>query len=365
MESLVIDKLFGGIYKNKKVLITGHTGFKGSWLALWLQRMGAQVYGLALEPETNPNHYSLLNLQIESSIQDINDFDQVNKIVKRIKPDIIFHLAAQPLVRLSYLDPVNTFQTNVMGTVNILQACRNVPNLKAIVIITSDKCYENKEWIWGYRENETMGGRDPYSASKGCTELVVSAFRESFFDQPDMPLLSSARAGNVIGGGDWAKDRILTDLVSATSNAESLFLRYPHATRPWQFVLEPLSGYLTLGWRMLEGKKGFDGAWNFGPNKENNVSVIELVQEAKKNWDEIKYDVDRENHPHEAGFLMLDSTKADKLLNWRPVWGFSKTVKHTIDWYKEFYQNNKIISDEILLKYIHEATNQELIWCKE
>src|SRR3990172_3589879 len=245
MENLEINKLFGGIYKGKKILVTGHTGFKGSWLIYWLQRMGANVFGLALEPSTNPNHLELLNFSYASYIQDINDIDNVKRILTQVDPEIIFHLAAQPLVRLSYEQPYQTYLTNVMGTVNLLEASRNLKNIKVIIVVTSDKCYENKEWIWGYRENDPMGGKDPYSSSKGCAELVTAAFRSSFFNSEAQSAhgvaLASARAGNVIGGGDWAEDRLVPDIVRAFAAGTPAVIRRPDSIRPWQHVLEPLS----------------------------------------------------------------------------------------------------------------------------
>jgi len=364
MESVVMENLFGGIYKGIKVLITGHTGFKGSWIALWLEKMGAELYGISLEPPTQPNHYDLLSLNIQSFTQDINDYNKLNTIIKNISPEIIFHLAAQPLVRQSYSEPLYTLETNIIGTANILESVKNLPDLKAVVVITSDKCYENKEWVWGYRENESMGGKDPYSASKGCAELITSAYRNSFFAESNGALICTARAGNVIGGGDWASGRIISDIVEAVSNSSKVFLRYPNATRPWQYVLEPLSGYLTLGWKLLKGEKDKADAWNFGPNMENNVTVLELVKEAQKTWDKILFDFDKNNNLSEAGFLMLDSSKAIKLLDWHPVWGFSKTVSYTMQWYKEFYQNNKVISEKILTDYITSAKELRLVWCR-
>jgi CDP-glucose 4,6-dehydratase len=368
MEKLEIDHLFGGIYKGQKVLITGHTGFKGSWLSFWLKKLGADVYGLALDPPTQPNHFDLLNLDVNSYIQDIRDLQKVKEIVKAINPTIIFHLAAQPIVRFSYQDPVSTYMTNVMGTVNVLEAARNLSELKAVLVITSDKCYENKEWAWGYRENEPMGGRDPYSSSKGCVELITAAYRSSYFHPEKYGLehrvlLASVRAGNVIGGGDWAEDRIVPDIVKATDRNEDVILRYPEATRPWQHVLEPLSGYLTLGWQLLKDKREFAESWNFGPAYGNNVTVLDLVRESQKNWNRINYLLDNKQHPHEAGVLMLDSTKAIKYLKWEPVWDFRKTIKYTITWYKEFYDNGNIISEDNLRQYINDAKVKSVSWC--
>jgi CDP-glucose 4,6-dehydratase len=367
MEIMEMKTLFGGIYKGKKVLVTGHTGFKGSWLAYWLGQMGADVFGIALEPPTQPNHISNLSLNLKSTILDINDKDKLEDVLVEINPDIVFHLAAQPLVRLSYDQPYETYLTNIIGTVNVLNACRKADNLKAIIIVTSDKCYDNKEWIWGYRENEAMGGKDPYSASKGCAEIVTASFRDSFFN-PDTfgdkhhVLIASGRAGNVIGGGDWAQDRIVTDMIKAASTGGTIFLRYPNATRPWQHVLEPISGYLMLGWRLLEGRKEFSGAWNFGPDDDHNVPVLELVKEATSVWQSIKYDFEKSPQPHEAGFLMLDSTKAKKLLKWSAVWSFKTTVQQTIHWYQEFYNNKQVLTMTNLEKYIGDAHKKGLAW---
>lgn len=364
MESVVMENLFGGMYKGKKVLITGHTGFKGSWLVYWLQLLGAKLYGISLPPPTIPNHYDLLSLEIVSYNHDINDLFKMKEILQTINPDIIFHLAAQPIVRLSYSDPVTTYMTNIMGTVNILEAARHVTNLKAIVAITSDKCYENKEWVWGYRENDPMGGRDPYSSSKGCAELVLNAYRKSYFDTTENTLVASARAGNVIGGGDWAQDRIITDVVTAASYRKKVYLRFPNATRPWQFVLEPLSGYLTLGGQLLLGNREYAQGWNFGPYVENNISVLDLVKASQEYWNKIKIDYDKNPSPYEASFLMLDSSKAIKLLNWKPVWGVRKTIENTIKWYRSYYEKNIIITNEILNCYCIDATECGLKWTK-
>ncbi len=362
MENLEMNNLFGGIYKNRRVLITGHTGFKGSWLSYWLNLMGAEVFGISLDPPTKPSHFDHLDFKIESYIQDINNFKETKQIIKKIDPEVIFHLAAQPLVRLSYQEPISTLATNIIGTANMLECAKSLSKLRAVIVVTSDKCYENNEWMWGYRENEAMGGKDPYSASKGCAEIVTSAYRNSFFSQSGSALIASARAGNVIGGGDWAKDRILTDIVVAASKDENVFLRFPNATRPWQYVLEPLSGYLALGWHLLEGKRFAAESWNFGPNNESNVSVKDLVNEATKHWNKIKFDFDKGKHPHEAGFLMLDSSKASKLIHWKPVWEFKATVKHTIDWYKAFYETGQLLTDNVLRKYIADAKKSNIPW---
>jgi len=365
LETLEMKQLFGNIYKNKNVLVTGHTGFKGSWLTLWLNKLNANVYGIALPPPTQPNHFDLIDNKIESYLQDICNLSIIKKIMHKINPEIIFHLAAQPLVKYSYQEPVFTYMTNIMGTVNILEIAKTLKRIKAIIIITSDKCYENKEWIWSYRENESMGGADPYSSSKACAELITSAYRSSFFNSPNSAIIASARSGNVIGGGDWANDRIMTDIIRSANTGKPVKLRYPHATRPWQHVLEPLSGYLMLGWKLLKGKNEFSGGWNFGPTNENNVTVLELVLESKRNWEKIRYDFDKKENFHESNYLMLDSTKANKLLNWKPVWNFEKTVKNTMHWYKKYYENNTVISEEILNNYILDARYQKLIWCEK
>ncbi len=357
--------MFNNIYSGKRVLITGHTGFKGSWLSLWLIKLGAKVIGYSLAPPTTPNHFELLKLDMVSIIGDIRDREKVNSTFKAYKPDIVFHLAAQPLVRYSYINPVETFETNVMGTINIFEACKNTDTVRAIVNITSDKCYENREWVWGYRESDPMGGYDPYSASKGCAELVTSSYRNSFFN-PSPPLtfspshnsilLASARAGNVIGGGDWAEDRLIPDIMRAISKNEKVIIRNPKATRPWQHVLEPLSGYLMLGQTLLEGRKEFAEGWNFGPDDESNINVINVVESIKQSWNKIEYEIrENANNPHEAGLLKLDCSKAHSRLGWRPVWDIKKALETTTKWYKEFYENGKITSLDDLDKYIEDA----------
>lgn len=369
MENMGLSGLFGDIYRGKKVLLTGHTGFKGSWLLYWLTSMGAQVKGIALQPKTKPSHINSIKANYTEDLLNINDRPKLERAIIDFNPEIIFHLAAQALVRTSYEDPVETYMTNVMGTVNILDIARKLSNLKAIVVVTSDKCYDNKEWLWGYRENDPMGGKDPYSSSKGCAELVTAAFRHSYFNTDDygvkhQVLLASVRAGNVIGGGDWAPDRIVPDIVRAVSAGEKLFLRYPNATRPWQHVLEPLSGYLLLGWQLMEGKSGFAEGWNFGPEIQNNVSVVDLVKEAVVTWPSIQYEIKQGDFHHEAGYLMLDSSKAKKLLNWNTVWDFRQTVKYTIDWYREYYDNKTLNTASDLERFIKDASKQSLIWTR-
>jgi len=370
MENMVKTALFNGVYEGKKVFITGHTGFKGSWLAYWLQQLGADVTGLALKPATNPNHYELLNLKCKNIYADIRDKNALINAIQSAKPEIILHLAAQALVRDSYADPVGTYETNVIGTMNLLETARNCPSIRAIVVVTSDKCYENREWLWGYRENEALGGKDPYSSSKACAELVTAAYRHSFFNtakygKEHNVLIASVRAGNVIGGGDWASDRIVPDMVKSAAKNEKLLIRNPQATRPWQHVLEPLSGYLLVGQHLLEENVSAAEAWNFGPNVENNIPVLDLVKESQKYWDSIDFTLDSaKDSPHEATFLMLDSAKANKLLHWRPIWNFEETVETSINWYRNYYEKNAISTESDLDSYISKARSINAIWTK-
>lgn len=354
-------KHFNNIYNDKKVLLTGHTGFKGSWLSLWLQELGAKVIGYSLAPDTKPNHFELLNLDMISVIGDIRNRDQLNKVFAEHQPDIVFHLAAQPLVRYSYDNPHETFESNVMGTINIFEAVKKTPSVKAIVNITSDKCYDNKEWVWGYRENDPMGGYDPYSASKGCAELVTRSYQNSFFNKATYgknhnTLLASVRAGNVIGGGDWARDRLIPDIVKATHKNEKVVIRNPHATRPWQHVLDPLSGYLLIGQKLLEGNVACAEGWNFGPSDEGALTVGQVITKAKGCWDKIDYQIQEDsNNPHEAGYLKLDCSKAHIKLCWDSVWDSQTVIKRTMEWYRQFYVHDAIISYEDLKAFIASA----------
>ena len=366
---MVMQKLFSGIYKDKKVFVTGHTGFKGSWLVFWLEQLGADVLGYSLEPNTNPNHFSLLNLNCKSVIGDIRDFEKLSKVISDFKPDIVFHLAAQPLVRRSYNEPIYTLEVNIIGTAKLLEACKKVDSIKAIVNITSDKCYENKEWVWGYREIDPMGGYDPYSASKGCAEIVTSSYRNSYFNLNKYKiehnvLLASCRAGNVIGGGDWSEDRLIPDIMRAASKNESVLIRNPQAIRPWQHVLESLSGYLMLGQKLLEGKKEFAEGWNFGPNNEEIFTVYELIEKMKNVWDKINYRFldDKSLKLHESKLLKLDCSKAFNILKWKPVWDIDTAIEKTVNWYKAFYEKNKILTSEDLESYINDAKKKNLGW---
>lgn len=362
--------MFCSIYNNKKILITGHTGFKGSWLSFWLMKLGADIVGYSLRPNTVPSHYKLLDLDIKSEIGDIRNRENLEDIIKKNKPDIIFHLAAQPLVRLSYSIPLETLYTNIIGTANLLDVCRKVDSVKALVNVTSDKCYNNKEWVWGYRENDEMGGYDPYSVSKGCSELITSSFRSSFFNINDYKkkhntLVASCRAGNVIGGGDWAIDRLIPDIMTATALGTPIDIRNPHSIRPWQHVLEPLSGYLMVGQKLLEGKKEYAESWNFGPGDQGNITVGKVAESLIKHWDKIKLKFNSDiDAPHEACLLKLDCSKANYKLKWRSVWNAEETLKRTAKWYKTFYEDNFVNTASDLDKYIEDSQNQELEWIK-
>ena len=330
-----VDRTF---WKDKRVFLTGHTGFKGSWLSLWLEDMGALVKGYSLEPYTKPNLFEVAKVSsgIESEFGDIRDYDKLKSSITSFSPDIILHLAAQPLVRDSYEDPLGTYETNVMGTANLLQACRELPSLKSIVIVTTDKCYENREWEWGYRENEAMGGYDPYSSSKGCAELVTSAFRRSFFQSTDVAI-ASARAGNVIGGGDWSKDRLIPDVLRSYNQGDQVIIRNPKATRPWQHVIEPLSGYLFLAEELYNKGQAFAEPFNFGPRDEDCQSVESILNTINVNWEDCPgWKLDDEANPHEARFLKLDISKAKDKLNWTPKWNLESTIRRIVDWNTAF-----------------------------
>lgn len=359
--------LFGGIYNGKKVLITGHTGFKGSWLTLWLKEMGADVVGYSLEAPSTPNHFELLGLDIPTITGDIRDSEKLSQAINEHKPDIVFHLAAQALVRDSYTSPVDTFSTNVMGTVNVLEACR-LANIGAVINVTSDKCYHNQEIDRAYTEEDALGGHDPYSASKGCAEIVGNSYRLSFFNPTTYAskhhtLLADVRAGNVIGGGDWAKDRLIPDCMRAAHEGRSVTIRNPNATRPWQHVLEPLSGYLHIGWRLLSKEPDFAHNWNFGPNENASVPVKEILDGLKHHWDAINIVIDQDpNQPHEATLLKLDSTKARTKLNWRPVWDKDQTLNKTAVWYKTYYDSRALLTRDDLQSYIDDAKKLKVGW---
>lgn len=335
---MAIDKNF---WKNRRVFLTGHTGFKGGWLSLWLHDLGALITGFALEAEplSMYNSASLSSLFTKSITGDIRDAQALEHAMKECNPEIVIHMAAQPLVQHSYRDPVGTYSTNVMGTVHVLEAARKIGSVKSILNITTDKCYENNEWIWAYRENEPMGGYDPYSSSKGCAELVSSAYRRSFFDGKGVAL-ATARAGNVIGGGDWAQNRIVPDAMRSFAAGETLIVRNPNSIRPWQHVLEPIAGYILLCQQLTLEPVSFTGAWNFGPLNSNAQPVSVLADIMSDAWGEkAAWTTDNSVHPHEAHFLKLDSSKANHYLQWKPVWQLDRSLRETVAWYKAW--NNK------------------------
>ena len=361
---------FKTAFSNKTVLITGHTGFKGAWLTAWLRQLGANVVGVALEPPTEPSHFSAVRLsdQIQDLRIDIRDRENIEKAVITAQPDYVFHLAAQALVRRSYIDPLETWSINVLGTLNLIESLRKLEKPCAAVIITSDKCYDNVEWVWGYRETDAMGGPDPYSASKGAAELAIRSHIKSFFSDPNCNVrIASARAGNVIGGGDWAADRIVPDCVHAWAKNSIVELRSPYSTRPWQHVLEPLSGYLTLAIALSLRSEMHGEAFNFGPLSLQNHTVIELVREMATHWNQVRWEdvSNTAGGPYESGLLKLNCDKSLHFLEWRAVMDFKKTVQLTAEWYKTFYQNPKEIAEltnSQILAYSNIAKEQGLSW---
>ena len=363
------SELFGGTFAGRRVLVTGHTGFKGSWLCEWLLSMGAEVSGFALEPPTNPSLFQDLGLAARIAthrIGDVRDGEELRRFVTEVRPEVVFHLAAQPLVRLSYEQPVETYATNVMGTVNLLEAIRGCESIRVLVNVTSDKCYENRETGQAYRETDAMGGWDPYSSSKGCAELVTSAYRRSFFGEGSPVRIASARAGNVIGGGDWAVDRIVPDCIRALTAGEPIMVRDPEAVRPWQHVLEPLSGYLHLASRLLKGGPRFDGPWNFGPEEHGTVRVREVVDAIVDAWGSGSWTTPAGSgeQPHEAHLLALDITKAREELGWRPLYDVAAAVRMTAGWYAERYAgcDATALTRGQIDDYVDEARRQNAAW---
>ncbi len=333
-----------GFWRGKRVFLTGHTGFKGSWLSLWLNSLGVKVYGYALAPATAPALFSVagVNQDVVSKTGDVTNAEELKTAIDSTKPEIVFHLAAQSLVRPAYANPVSTYATNVMGTVHLLESIRHTSGVKVVVVITSDKCYENREWVWGYRENDPMGGYDPYSNSKGCAELVSAAYRSSFFPperySEHSVALATARAGNVIGGGDWAKDRLIPDLMRAFSDGQVVEIRNPKAIRPWQHVLEPLHGYLLLAEALYQRGPEFAESWNFGPDEGDARPVQWIADRMTSHWGGAKWRLAAGDHPHEAGLLRLDTSKARSRLGWRPKLELSEALSMTIDWYREVHK---------------------------
>ncbi len=369
-----MPKISHKIYKNKKVLVTGHTGFIGSWLSLWLVEIGAEVIGYSLEPPTKPSLFNVLGLKDKISshvIGDVRDEKHLSSVMKRCQPEFVYHLAAQSLVRTSYKEPKLTYETNVMGTINVLETIRTVGGVKVCIIFTSDKCYENKEWVYGYRENDPMGGYDPYSSSKGCAELTISAYRQSFFNPKEFNkhgvAVASIRAGNVIGGGDWQKDRLFPDCIKALGKGKRIILRNPQAIRPWQYVLEPVSGYLWLGALMYQNGIAYSDAWNFGPAHGEIVSVEQATNLIIKHWGKGSYSVDTSEQPHEARLLKLDCSKIHAMLNWQSIYDIHLAIEKTVRWYKDYYHKKEDMYDTSLKdigEYIKKAGKKGVPWSK-
>ena len=345
-----LKNLLNKTFEKKKILITGHTGFKGSWLSLWLKELGSEVYGISKDIPTKPSNYLANNLDKEVKNYNLNitDFKKTYKIIEKLQPDYIFHLAAQSLVKKSYKDPIETWNTNLIGTINLLESLKSINKKCFCIIITSDKCYDNIEWEWGYRENDKLGGPDPYSASKGSAEIAFSSYARSFYNQNQRKIfLSSARAGNVIGGGDWAEDRIVPDCIKSWSKSKIVKIRNPKATRPWQHVLEPLSGYLKLAAYLSKNEEISGRSYNFGPSAENNYTVKDLVNKMSKYWDKVSWlDSSASNKgPYESNLLKLNCDRALKELSWTPTLNINTTVRFTVEWYKKFYESQKDIPE--------------------
>lgn len=358
-----MKNLFGGFFAGRRVLVTGHTGFKGSWLVLWLRTLDAQVAGLALDPDTTPAHWDVLHLvDVPDHRVDLRDAAAVRQVLAQHAPEIVFHLAAQPLVRRSYLDPAGTFATNVMGLVNLLEAVRACSSVRVLVNATTDKVYAEHTQPGGYREDDPLGGHDPYSSSKACAELVSDCWRKSFFGSAESAVrLVTARAGNVIGGGDWAEDRLVPDLVRAATTGQAAVVRNPGAIRPWQHVLEPLSGYLRLA-QLLWDDPSLAGAWNFGPGSAGEISVQVLADRLAQHWSALSVTHDTSAQPHEAAVLRLDASQARQRLGWQPVWGMEETVKRTTAWYRAFHECGEVSSVQDLDAYVAATRRLGLKW---
>jgi CDP-glucose 4,6-dehydratase len=365
---LIKNKLFGGYYENKVVFLTGHTGFQGAWLSLWLSLLGAKVIGYSLPPPTNPSLFNLLSLNktITSVIGDINNRTKLLSTLLKYKPDIVIHFAAQSLVRESYEKPIETLTTNIIGTANVLESVKEISTVKNCLIMTSDKAYENKEQNYAYKENDSMGGYDPYSASKGAAELITSSYRRSFFNQKNSPGIATIRSGNVIGGGDWAKDRIIPDCIRSLLSDKKIILRNPRAIRPWQYVLESLSGLLLIGSKLYMNPQKFGTAWNIGPLTFGDTSVKDIANKIVKKWGVGKITIKKHNL-HEAKNLKLNVTKISTLLKWKPAYSINKSVDETIEWYLNYNENKRHVSDftiSQLENYITTSKQMKICWTK-
>lgn len=339
-------------WQGRKVLITGHTGFKGRWLSLWLTLMGAKVYGISKSDDGNNQSFNQLNINVESYFLDINDIGALKQVIEKIAPEVVFHLAAQALVRKSYQSPMETWTTNIIGSANILEISRFLPSLKAVVMVTSDKCYAQDGSDQVFNEQDKLGGNDPYSASKACAELVIASYRASYFQKNSRIRIASARAGNVIGGGDWSADRLIPDIVRSVLKGEKVQIRSPNAVRPWQHVLESLNGYLLLAEKMLESQIDVDTAWNFGPPRADHVPVVAVLNKIKHQWGEVNWEIDNTIHPNESAALRLDASKAQTNLGWSSVWTLAEAITKTIEWYKCWRENGVDISHKQILEYV-------------
>lgn len=366
-----LKKIFDGVYNDKAVFVTGHTGFKGAWLTIWLELLGAKVTGYSLAPPTNPSLFDVANIEnkMRNTIADIRDYNQLCQAITKSKPEIVFHLAAQSIVRQSYEEPRETYETNVMGTANVLEAVRNCPSVKSCVIITSDKCYENNEWEYSYRENDPMGGHDPYSSSKGCAELITSAYQRSFFSCERKLGLVSMRSGNVIGGGDWAQDRIIPDCVRAIVSDKPIVVRNPSSIRPWQHVLDPLSAYLSIGSQLFNTPDKFVGGWNIGPSVNTSKDVKSVVEDVINIWGDGKWhNASSGKSHHEARTLRLNCEKAANLLSWTPCYDTQKAVESTMQWYRGYYKNPEFNAYQYtvsqIVAFVTKANSENIAWSK-
>jgi len=357
--------MFNQVFKNRRILVTGHNGFKGSWLTQWLSLLKADVSGIALPPLTSPNHWDLLKIKLKKEfIVDINNFDEIKNCFEVSNPEIVFHLAAQSLVKEGFIAPLETWSTNVLGTANLLECCRLSKSVKAVVVITTDKCYENKEWVWAYREIDKLGGKDPYSASKSACELVVESYKHSFLNTNNKIKYATARAGNVIGGGDWSKNRLIPDAIRSIIRGDSIELRSPYSTRPWQHVLDCISGYLLLAENLYLKGDEYTNAWNYGPDDSANKSVEEVIIDFKQHLPTLTWQINSKQETGESGQLHLDSSLVKSRQGWKPVWDYRKSILKTAEWYNKWIEYKEINTLDDINNYIKDAKLAKLIWTK-